>query len=292
MKHIKTEYMPVIAALMLIIFFGLSHDAFLTSTNLWNIVRQSSVLMIAATGMTLVILIGGIDLSVGAIMTLSAVVTVTLAPYLGEWAIFAGILAGGLCGLLNGVLNAYLKLPSFLVTLGSLFIFESLGLVISGGRPIPWSGSVSQALAGGVAFGSVPKIGFWALAVLVVMIFVVRNTRFGQYMYAIGSNERTAAVSGINVTWFKLLVFGLAGVVFAIAGILLGIRSYSVSPGMGDAFLLDAIAAVVLGGTLLSGGVGGPMRTVFGVIVIVILANGMTLLQVDPFYQIGIRDYG
>lgn len=285
----SSQYMPFVAGVVLILFFSLAHPAFLTTTNLWNIVRQSSVLMIAATGMTLVILIGGIDLSVGAIMTLSAVAAVSLMPEIGEWSILVGLLAGAACGAFNGFLNAYLKLPSFLVTLGALFIFQSLGLILSGGRPIPWSGSLSQTLAGGVVAGGMPKIGFWALAVLLSMIFVVRNTRFGQYLYAIGDNERTARVSGINTARMKLLVFMLSGGIFAVAGILLGIRSFSVAPGMGDAFLLDAIAAVVLGGTLLSGGVGGPLRTVFGVIVIVILANGMTLLQVDPFYQTGIR---
>lgn len=291
MTYLRTlgKFTPLIAAAALIAFFSLMHDAFLTWPNLWNIIRQSSVLLVASMGTTFVILIGAIDLSVGAIMTLSAICTVTMIPIVGESAILIGLLVGGACGAFNGVLNAVLKLPSFLVTLGSLFIFESLSLIVSGGRPIPWSTPISSALAGGVVWGTVPKIGFWALAVLLLSAFVARYTRFGQYIYAVGDNERTARMSGINTTQLKIRVFVVAGMIAAIAGILLGIRTFSVSSGMGDSFLLDTIAAVVLGGTLLSGGVGGPLRTVFGVLVIVVLANGMTLLQVDPFFQVGIR---
>jgi ribose transport system permease protein/putative xylitol transport system permease protein len=162
-------------------------------------------------------------------------------------------------------------------------------LIISGGRPLPWTTPVSSALAGGVVFNTFPKIGLWAIAVLLVCTFVAAYTRFGQYMYAIGDNERTTRMSGISTARMKVAVFVVAGVISGLAGILLGIRTFSASPGMGDPFLLDTIAAVVLGGTLLSGGVGGPLRTVFGVLTIVILANGMTLLQVDPFFQVGIR---
>lgn len=283
------RFTPIIAAVALIAFFGVMHDAFLTWPNLWNVVRQSSVLLVAAMGTTFVILIGAIDLSVGAIMTLSAISTITLIPVIGESAILVGLLSGAACGAFNGVLNAVLKLPSFLVTLGSLFIFESIGLIISSGRPLPWSTPISSALAGGVVWGTIPKIGFWAVAILLICAFVARYTRFGQYIYAVGDNERTARMSGINTVRLKILVFVVAGVIAAIAGILLGVRTFSASPGMGDSFLLDTIAAVVLGGTLLSGGVGGPLRTVFGVLVIVVLANGMTLLQVDPFFQVGIR---
>jgi len=283
------KFTPLIAAIVFIVFFSVMHSAFLTWPNVWNIIRQSSVLLVASMGVTFVILIGSIDLSVGAVMTLSAVCSITLVPVIGEVGILVGLIVGGLCGAFNGILNSVLKLPSFLVTLGSLFIFQSLGLIISGGRPLPWTTPISSALAGGVVFGSFPKIGLWAIAVLVICAFVARYTRFGQYMYAIGDNERTTRMSGISATRLKIAVFVVAGVISGLAGTLLGIRTFSASPGMGDPFLLDTIAAVVLGGTLLTGGVGGPLRTVFGVLTIVILANGMTLLQVDPFFQVGIR---
>ncbi|MET0257638.1 MAG: ABC transporter permease [Methylobacterium sp.] len=280
---------PFLAAILLFVLFSVLHDAFLTLPNLWNIVRQSSVLLVASMGVTFIILIGAIDLSVGAVMTLAAISAISLVPAFGEAGILVGILVGALCGAFNGFLNAVMRLPSFLVTLGSAFIFQSLGLVISGGRPLPWSTPIATSLAGGVVFGTFPKIGLWAIAVLLVCAFVAAYTRFGQVVYAIGDNERTARMSGIFTTRLKLLTFVLAGAISGLAGILLGIRTFSASPGMGDPFLLDTIAAVVLGGTLLTGGVGGPLRTVFGVLVIVILTNGMTLLQVDPFYQVGIR---
>ncbi|WP_182086339.1 ABC transporter permease [Aureimonas sp. ME7] len=280
---------PLLAALALFVFFSLAHDAFLTWPNLWNIVRQSSVLLIAAMGTTFVILIGAIDLSVGATMTLAAICAITLVPVVGEVGLLAGLLVGAACGLFNGVLNAVLKLPSFLVTLGSLYIFQSIGLVVSGGRPIPWTTPTGSFLAGGVAFGFLPKIGFWAIGVLLACALFARFTRFGQTIYAIGDNERTARMSGIFTTRAKIATFVLAGAISGLAGILLGIRTFSAAPGMGDPFLLDTIAAVVLGGTLLTGGVGGPLRTVLGVLVIVVLSNGMTLLQIDPFFQIGIR---
>jgi ribose transport system permease protein/putative xylitol transport system permease protein len=287
--NILGKLTPFLAAIILFVLFAFLHDAFLTWPNMWNIVRQSSVLLVASMGVTFVILIGAIDLSVGATMTLAAICAISLVPALGEFGILAGIAVGGLCGAFNGVLNARLRLPSFLVTLGSLFIFQSIGLVISGGRPLPWTTPISSMIAGGVVGGALPKIGLWAIGILLVCAFVAKYSRFGQYVYAVGDNERTARMSGINATRMKILVFTLAGVISGIAGVLLGIRTFSASPGMGDSFLLDTIAAVVLGGTLLSGGVGGPLRTVFGVLVIVILANGMTLLQVDPFFQIGIR---
>lgn len=280
---------PLLAALILIVVFSLAHDAFLTWPNVWNIVRQSSVLLVAAMGTTFVILIGAIDLSVGATMTLAAICAIALVPTLGEGGILVGLIVGAACGLFNGVLNAVLKLPSFLVTLGSLYIFQSIGLVVSGGRPLSWTTPIASQLAGGVAFGSFPKIGFWALAVLVLCAVFARFTRFGQTIYAIGDNERTARMSGIFTARVKIATFVLAGAISGLAGILLGIRTFSAAPGMGDPFLLDTIAAVVLGGTLLTGGIGGPLRTVLGVLVIVILSNGMTLLQIDPFYQVGIR---
>jgi ribose transport system permease protein/putative xylitol transport system permease protein len=280
---------PFLAAIALIVFFSLMQPAFLTWPNLWNIIRQSSVLLVASMGVTFVILIGSIDLSVGATMTLAAVCAISLVPTLGEGGIAVGLIVGALCGAFNGILNAVLKLPSFLVTLGALFIFQSLGLIVSGGRPLPWMTPVSSSLAGGVVFGSFPKIGLWAIGILIVCAFIAQYTRFGQYVYAMGDNERTTRMSGISTVKLKVLVFTVAGLISGLAGILLGIRTFSAAPGMGDPFLLDTIAAVVLGGTSLTGGVGGPLRTVLGVLVIVILANGMTLLQVDSFFQIGIR---
>ena len=285
------DLLPVWTGLGLIVLFSALHGAFLTWPNFWNIVRQSAVLLVAAMGSTFVILMGSIDLSIGAIMTLAAIVAATLEPTLGPASLLAGLAAGAFCGAVNGTLNAVLRLPSFLVTLGTLFVFQSFGLIVSHGRPHPWMTPFTDLAAGGVVFGTVPKIGLWAVAVLVACVFVAARTRFGQAVYAIGDNERTSRMAGLRIRRLKIAVFVVSGLIASIAGMLLGIRSFSAAPGMGDSFLLDTIAAVVLGGTSLTGGVGGPLRTVFGVLVIVVLANGMTLLQIDPFYQIGIRGF-
>lgn len=285
------DLLPLWTGLGLVLLFSAMHSAFLTWPNFWNIVRQSAVLLVASMGSTFVILMGSVDLSIGAIMTLAAIVAATSEPALGPASLLAGLAAGALCGGVNGVLNAVLRLPSFLVTLGTLFVFQSVGLIVSHGRPHPWMTPFTDFAAGGVVFGVVPKIGLWAAAVLVICVFVAARTRFGQAVYAIGDNERTSRMAGLQVRRLKITVFVVAGLIASVAGMLLGIRSFSAAPGMGDSFLLDTIAAVVLGGTSLTGGVGGPLRTVFGVLVIVVLANGMTLLQIDPFYQIGIRGF-
>jgi ribose transport system permease protein len=281
--------LPYATALVLVVVFSVSQPAFLSWANFWNIVRQSAVLLVASIAETTIILIGAIDLSVGAVMTLAAIVAAATSASLGGFSLLLGLLVGAACGGVNGILNATLKLPSFLVTLGTLFVFQSLGLIVSKGAPLPWSTPLTSALAGGVVFGSVPKIGFWALGVLAIAIVVAAKTRFGQALYAVGDNERAARMSGLATNRIKLAAFVVAGGVAGLAGMMLGIRSFSAAPGMGDSFLLDTIAATVLGGTSLTGGVGGPARTVFGVLVIIILANGMTMLQIDPFYQVGIR---
>ena len=278
--------LPLSALILLVVFFSLTSDVFLSEGNFWNIVRQSSVLLIVALGLTFVILMGAIDLSVASTVTLTAIVAATLYPVIGDWGVLVALLAALLCGMINGLLNAYFKLPSFLVTLGTLFVFEGVGLIIAGGRPVAWDSSFMDTMMGGTVLGPIPKIGLWALAIFGVCIFIALKTRFGRYIFAIGDGERTSQMSGIPTVWVKFGTFAMCSLIAGIGGIMLGVRSFSASPGMGEEFLLDSIAAVVLGGTLLTGGIGGPQRTIFGVLVIVVLANGMTLLQVDPFFQV------
>jgi ribose transport system permease protein/putative xylitol transport system permease protein len=253
----NTDVLPVWTGFALIILFSLLHPAFLTWPNFWNIVRQSSVLLVASMGSTFIILMGSIDLSIGAIMTLAAITAATNSPTLGPASLLLGLLVGMVCGAINGTLNAILRLPRFLVTLGTLFVFQSVGLIISQGRPRPWSTAFTDLIAGGTVFGAVPKIG---LSFLLICMFVAQKTRFGRTIYAIGDDERTA---GIHTQRIKIFAFMLAGLIASLAGMFLGIRSYSAAPGMGDAFLLDTIAAVVLGGTALTGGIGGPLSEQF-----------------------------
>ncbi len=281
--------LPLAVAAILIVIFSILQEAFFTWPNAWNIARQSSVLLVAGMSATFVIILGCIDLSIGQVMALAAIVASSTYGQLGNASLALGLLVGASCGLVNGFLHAVMRLPSFLVTLGTLFVFQSIGLIVSGGRPQPWSTPLTDWLAGGVIFGAIPKIGLWAVGVLIICAFIAAKTRYGQMIYAVGDNERTSRMAGLPTTAIKVGVFVFSGFVSALAGMLLGIRSFSAAPGMGDSFLLDTIAAVVLGGTLLTGGIGGPLRTVAGVLIIVLLANGMTLLQVDQFFQIGIR---
>lgn len=281
--------LPVSAWLVLLIYFSLASPVFLTQTNLLNIIRQSSVLLVVGLAGTFVILIGSIDLSVGSVVTLTGIVTAMAVSNLGNWGVFAALLVGLLCGLLNGVLHAYGKLPSFLVTLGSLFMIQGIGLILCGGRPQAWQSDLVMGMMGGTTAGGFPVIGIWALGIFAIAVFVASRTRFGRYLVAIGDGEKVARMSGVPVDRMKLYAFALSGFMAGLGGVMLAVRSASGSPGAGDPFLLDSIASIVLGGTSLTGGTGGPHRTILGVLVITTLSNGMTITQVDPFYQVAIR---
>jgi ribose transport system permease protein/putative xylitol transport system permease protein len=189
------------------------------------------------------------------------------------------------CGLINGLLVAYAKLPSFLTTLGTLFIFNGYALRISGGTAEQLQNETLQKLVNDSSVLGIPNITWWAVVVLAVVSFLAYRSAFGRHIYAIGGNERVARLSGLPVTRDKLLMFVVSGLIGGVGGLMLAAQAGGSSPGMGDSFLLNAIAAIVMGGTALSGGSGGPGRTVLGVLTITVLANGMTLTQVDPHYQ-------
>jgi ribose transport system permease protein/putative xylitol transport system permease protein len=169
-----------------------------------------------------------------------------------------------------------------------MFIIGGIASIMSDGRPQSLGASTLTSIVGGRIFG-VPVIAVWAVLVLLLCIALVHGTVFGSYLYAIGDGERVAGMTGVPVKKIKVATFAISGLLAGFGGILLAVRTSSGAPGMGDSFLLDSIAAIVMGGTSLTGGVGGPRRTVLGVLVIVVLANGMTLTNVDPFYQVVIR---
>lgn len=281
--------LPLSALLVLVVYFSLASDAFFSQANLFNIVRQSSVLLVVALAGTFVVLLGSIDLSVGSIVTFTGIATALAIARWGDAAVLLALLAALLWGLANGLLHAYGKLPSFLVTLGTLFVIDGVALIVSAGRPQPFRSEALTALMGGTSFGGFPTIALWAAAILALSVFLARQTRFGRYLVAIGDGERVARLSGVNVDRIKLYTFALSGLLAGLGGVMLAVRTSSGAPGMGASFLLDSIAAIVMGGTALTGGVGGPHRTILGVLVIVVLSNGMTLTDVDPFYQVVIR---
>jgi ribose/xylose/arabinose/galactoside ABC-type transport system permease subunit len=281
---------PLVAIVVLVVVFTALNSNFLTTVNLLNIVRQSAVLLVLALAGTFIILMGSIDLSVGSIVTLTGICGAIFLRDLGEIAVLLILLIGLACGLINGLLFAYGKLPSFLVTLGTLFAFDGLALFISEGTPIAVSfGSSIDPVFDGDVFGEIPAIALWALGVWIVCVLVAKYTTFGRFTYAIGGGERVAELSGVPVRRYKLLAFMFSGLLAGIAGLLLLFRINSGSPEMGEPFLLTSIAAVVMGGTALTGGVGGPHRTMIGVIIIAILSNGMNVANVDPFLQIVVQ---
>lgn len=273
------------ALAVLTVFFALTSPVFLSMTNLTNVLRQLSTLLVVALAGTFVIMLGSIDLSVGSIVSLTGITVALEVNRFGLSGVLIGLLAGVAAGVVSGLLHAYVRLPSFLVTLGMLSVVDGVSLIICNGSPVPMSEPVLQEIMGGLVFGVVPTIAVWALGVWALMWFISSRTVFGRYVVAIGDGEHVARLAGVPVRRVKLLVFVISGLLAGVGGLLLAVRTSSGSPGMGAPFLLSSIAAVVIGGTALTGGVGGPARTLLGALTITVLANGMTLLAVDPFLQ-------
>jgi ribose/xylose/arabinose/galactoside ABC-type transport system permease subunit len=284
-------FLPFISLVILIVIFSLGHSAFLSVPNFYNVLRQSSVLLVAALGGTFIILMGSIDLSVGSIIAMCGIVTPTLLD-MGfgiPGAVIGGLIAGCLAGFLNGLIFAYGKIPSFLVTLGTMAAMEGLALKLTGGRTISIFNQSYKWLSSGSLVGALPNIALWAVIIYVFCIFLATRTRFGRYMYAIGGGEKVAKLSGVAINRFKLYAFAFSGTLAGFAGVLLAARIGARTARMADGFLLDSIAAVVMGGTSLTGGIGGPHRTILGVLIISILSNGLNILSIDPYTQIMIK---
>jgi ribose transport system permease protein len=258
---------------------------FLTAQNLLNIGIQVSTVAVLAFGMTFVIVAGGIDLSVGAVAALSATASSWLfasAGLPGALALFAGLLTGLIAGVINGLANAYGKLPSFIATLAMLSVARGLTLVISDGRPIETPAEVSFL---GGNLGPVPMPIVVLLVAALVASFLLNRTVIGRSMYAIGGNAEAARLSGLPVKRILVTVFALAGLFAALAGLLLAGRLDSAQPQAAAGYELDAIAAVVIGGASLSGGLGKISGTFIGALVLVVIRNGLNLLNVTSFWQ-------
>jgi ribose transport system permease protein/putative xylitol transport system permease protein len=268
------------------VFFSAQSDVFLTWDNLvGNVFRNSTILLILALAGTFPILQQSIDLSVAQNLTMTAIVTAFLVPELGMLALPVAILLGGLGGLFNGVVFTKFGIPSFLVTLGSLSIMEGVANTVTGGSTISFRNQAVQSLAGGQFIPNVPNLVVWGLAAYVVTIVITWRTKFGRFTYALGENERVVDLSGVDVDRYKIYAFVASGLLCGLAGTLLASRIGAATPVIGSGFLLPSIAAIVMGGTALTGGVGGPHRTLLGVAVIAILRNGMNLMQIGQFTQ-------
>lgn len=278
----------VLVIVLLAVIFSILQPRFFSPLNLRNITSQMSVLLVISIAGTLPILIGSIDLSVASVATFSGIVLALNLRAGGmqeTLAVPIALLAGAALGLLNGFLFARMRIPSFLVTLGTLFAIDGLASFVVRGTPIPITNAGVAGVFAGDFFG-LPTIFLWAVAVLVLAILFTRFTRLGRHFYAVGGSEPAAVIAGVNVTRVKVAAFVLAGLLAAFAGVLLSFRALAGAPQQAAPLLLPAIGAIVIGGTRLSGGVGGPLRTFMGVLLLTVLINGMQLLAVDPYVQL------
>ncbi len=291
------RFRSLLALALMVFVLSLLSDRFLTPDNGWNILRQISVNLCLSIGMTLVILTGGIDLSVGAILALAGAVAAGLLKdglvipgtdiflhFTTSGAILAGLIVGGAAGWINGFAITRFLLPPFVATLGMFSIARGLTMLWTGGFPITGLGEGFGQIGTG-SFLGMPMPVWIMLALTAIFVVVTRRTRFGRHLYAVGGNERAARLTGLNVTRIKLAVYTLAGALAGVAGLIVTARLDSAQPNAGLGYELDSIAAVVIGGTSLAGGRGSVAGTVLGCLIIGVLNNGLFLLNVSPFWQ-------
>lgn len=307
-KSLFRQYGGILMALVVLcVVFSFANQRFLSIANFMNILQQVAVVAILAFGMTWVILLGDIDLSVGSMLAVAGMVGAQVffwmplaLEYVGlardalppgavtAMAVMCVLLSGALMGLLNGVLSAKLLLPSFIVTVATMSIYRGLVSLPTNGAPAMISDAAWLAIGAGKWLG-VPLI-IWILLVLFVVNHVLlSSTVFGRQVYLTGGNREAALYSGIRTNRVKITVFTISGLMAAVAGILLSSRLYSAQTNAGLSYELDAIAAAVLGGTSLSGGVGTMVGTLIGALIIGVLNNGMNMLSVPYFYQLIVK---
>lgn len=302
-KDFLKKLQPLIALVVMVVALSLLSDKFLTIANQRNILLQISVNLCLSIGMTFVILTGGIDLSVGAILALAGAVAAGLLKngltfkmfgvvlqFTPFGAIIAGILVGVSLGCFNGIAVTRFKLPPFVATLGMLSIARGLTMLWTGGFPVTDLGPKFGFLGAGFLLG-VPMPIWISIALVAIFYVVSKNTLLGRYIYAVGGSEKATAFSGINVKRVKLWVYALAGALAAVAGLIVTARLDAADPKAGLGYELDSIAAVVIGGTSLSGGRGSIPGTVLGCLIIGVLNNGLFLLDVSPFWQQVIKGF-
>ena len=289
------RYGILIAFIVCCIFLSFASEYFLTTRNILNVLRQTSINGILAIGMTFVILTRGIDLSVGSLVALTGVVSASLAttsstamvaggPYPVIFALSAGVLVGAACGAFSGLAVARFNVPAFVATLGMLSAARGLTLLYAGGRPVPALTPEYRWIGTGDILGIPLPVIILAL-VFLISWWTLNYTRFGRHIYAAGGNPHAAKVSGINVSWIKLNVFIISGVLSGIAGMVLAARTGSALTQAGIAYELDAIAAVVIGGTSLMGGVGRVTGTLIGALLFGVMNNGLDLMGVQSYFQ-------
>ena len=286
-----SKFQSIIGLVIFSIIISLMNDRFMTSSNILNILRQTSINSIIAAGMTFVIITGGIDLSVGSTLALSGAVAAFLIstgtpPAL---ALLAALLVGASIGFLNGIAITKGKLQPFIVTLATMTVFRGATMVFTDGKPISAGYEKGAEFLSTLGNGYVMGIPIPIIIMIVVFLvgyFILTQTTFGRYVYSLGGNEEATKLSGVNTDRMKVIVYSISGFLAALAGIIITARLSSAQPTAGSGYELDAIAAVVLGGTSLAGGVGSILGTVTGALIIGVLNNALNLMNVSSYYQL------
>jgi len=291
-----TQKLLAFAGLIVIfVVFSIASPNFFSFENIVGILLATAVNGVLALGVTFIIITGGIDLSVGTVMTLSAVMTGVFVTYWGmpiPVGVVAGLLTGATAGLCNGLIIARMRVPPFIATLGMMMIARGLSLVISGVKPIYFNDTpIYRQLTMGSVVGTVipgfaiPNAVFILFGAALVAAFILGKTVLGRYDIAIGSNEEATRLSGVNVANWKTAIYALGGVFSGLAGVMIASRLNSAQPALGAGYELDAIAAVVIGGTSLSGGEGTILGTIIGAFIISTLTNGLRIMSVPQEWQ-------
>ena len=291
----RQKLLAFASLILLLIYFSFASPEFMQTDNMINILQATAVNGVLAIASTFIIITAGIDLSVGTLMTFTAVMCGVFLTYwhLPMWTgIVAALATGAVAGSISGTLIAKLKIPPFIATLGMMQAWKGLSLVVASDKPIYFNDTenfyrISQDSLIGYFLPSlpIPNAGLILLALAIVASIVLKSTALGRYTYAIGSNEEAVRLSGVNVDAWKITIYSMAGAICGIAGLLLASRINSAQPALGQGYELDAIAAVVIGGTSLSGGTGTILGTIIGAFIMSTLTNGLRILSVAQEWQ-------
>ncbi len=283
-----TDNLGIFAGLVLLcLVLSIVTPVFLTATNIFNVLRQVSLNLYVACAMTMVIILGGIDLSVGSVIALSGVITgglISFSGYSVSVAVICGLLSGVAIGAVNGLIISLTTIPPFIVTLATMNIARGIAYVYTGGQPIRVMSESFNFIGAGYV-GSLPVPVIYMAIIVFISYLILSRSKMGRHIYAVGGNNQAAQFSGINTRKVKFFVYTLSGLLSGVAGVVLASRMFSGQPTAGQGAEMDAIAAVVLGGTSMSGGVGKIGGTVIGGLIIGILSNGLNLLNINSFWQ-------
>jgi len=284
-KSVALSYASIWALILIVLAFYIINPNFLNAYNIKNLLTNMAPLLVMACGATFVRLLGSLDLSMGAVCSCANVILVKLMSSAGAWAYAAAVGFGILTGFLLGVIHTKLKIPSFIASLGMMNVYNSVALLITD-APMTIAAAQKPLVAWArVTFGVIGITTIIAAVIMLLLYFLQKRTTLGKSISMIGANERTARISGIHVDRTKIFAFTICGMASAVSGILLAIKLQSSAPTVGSPLTLQAVAAVLLGGTAMTGGKGSVLMTLFGAMMVTVIENGMTIIGVDAFWS-------